>query len=140
MSRRRLAGAGWLTVALVAGCQTDPKGTVTLGADRPGSALRREEAPVPLDPDPGIVFPEALAAQRLGGSVLLRLFVDSVGKVLPESTSIQESSGYPALDSAAIGAAPRLRYAPALRDGVPVASPFLQPVTFRIPAAGGPTR
>jgi TonB family protein len=113
---------------------------MTLAPDRPASALRREEAPVPLDPLPPIQFPDGLAAQRLGGSVLLRLYVDSTGRVVPESTAIQESSGYPAFDSAAVEAAPRVRYAPALRDGVPVASPFLQPINFRTPARGGTPR
>lgn len=131
-----------MAIALVGlgGCRADRDGAVTLATDRPASALRREEAPVPLDPLPPIQFPEGLASQRLGGSVLLRLYVDSTGRVVPESTAIQESSGYPAFDSAAVEAAPRVRYAPALRDGVPVASPFLQPINFRTPARGGTPR
>ena len=34
--------------------------------------------------------------------MLLRLYVDSQGKLIPDSTRIAESSGYPALDSAAV--------------------------------------
>jgi protein TonB len=54
-----------------------------------------------------------------------------------DSTRVQESSGFPALDSSAVAAAPRLRYAPATRDGKPVAAPFTQPIIFRAPDRGG---
>jgi protein TonB len=63
--------------------------------------------------------------------------VDDSGRVVAESTRVQESSGYPALDSAALAAVPRLRYAPALRDGRPVATGFMQPFNFRAPPGGG---
>src|SRR5207247_10695513 len=65
------------------------------------------------------------------GDVTLRLFVDSTGKLLPESTRVAEPSGYPALDSAALAGATGLRFAPAKRHGVPVGTAFLQPVEFR---------
>ena len=72
----------------------------------------------------------------------LRLFVDSTGAVVPESTRVLESSGYPALDSAALAGARDLRYAPAKRRGIPVATSFVQPVQFRHPQGtvlrGGP--
>jgi TonB family protein len=63
--------------------------------------------------------------------VTLRLFVDSTGKLIPESTRVAETSGYPALDSAALNGAKTLRFAPAKRHGVAVATAFLQPVEFR---------
>jgi TonB family protein len=65
--------------------------------------------------------------------VLLRLYADSQGTLLPESTKVAESSGYPALDSAAMAGAPSLRFSPALRNGRPVAGAFLQPIHFRNP-------
>ena len=67
--------------------------------------------------------------------MLLRLYVDSAGHVLPDSTRIAESSGYPALDSAALVGAPELRFSPALHQGRPIAAPFIQPVLFRGPRA-----
>ena len=73
------------------------------------------------------------------GKVILRLYVDSTGAVVDDSTKIAESSGYPALDSAAVRAAPELRFSPALRNGQPVAALFLQPVQFRHPQAQGVT-
>jgi TonB family protein len=62
---------------------------------------------------------------------LLRLFVDSAGAIVPDSTRVAESSGYPALDSAALVGSPELRFSPALLKGRPVAAMFLQPVQFR---------
>lgn len=110
-----------------------------MSADRPASPIRRDEAPVPVNSDSPVLYPEAMASQELGGTVLLHLFVDSAGTVVKESTSVQESSGYPALDSAAVLGAPRLRYSPALRDNQPVAAHFLQPINFRPSGKRGTT-
>ena len=88
--------------------------------------------PIPLG-NPPVEYPPALFAQGIGGSVELLLFVDSTGVVLPESTRVQRSSGHLVLDSAALAAAPRLRYSPAMRNGRPVATSFLQPIHFRHP-------
>src|SRR6266436_5349871 len=109
------------------------------------------EAPVALNPDVPIAYPPALFERKVEGDVTLRLFVDSTGKLLPESTRVAEPSGYPALDSAALAGSTTLRFAPAKRHGVPVATEFLQPVEFRqvgttrtgavtLPQAPAPTR
>ena len=78
-------------------------------------------------------YPPALLAQGIEGRVLLRLYVDAPGRLMPDSTRIAESSGYPALDSAAL---PRRAAAP-LRAraarAAPVAPAFLQPIQFRNP-------
>ncbi len=89
------------------------------------------EAPVALNPNVPIAYPPALFDQKVEGDVTLRLFVDSTGKLIPESTRVTEPSGYPALDSAALAGASALRFAPAKRHGIPVATAFLQPVEFR---------
>ena len=115
----------------VFGCSRKPDSTVTLPAEAGTPAPRRDEAPVALDPETPVRYPMALYQQRISGTVLLRLFVDETGKVTPESTRVQESSGYPALDSAALAAAPRLHYAPALRNGIPVATLFTQPIHLK---------
>ncbi len=101
---------------------------------RTGGESSTESPPVALG-EPAVEYPPALFVQGISGSVELRLFVDSAGQVVPESTSIQRSSGYLALDSAALAAAPRLRYAPGRRAGRPVAMMFLQPVHFRHPGS-----
>jgi len=99
------------------------------------------EAPVALNPDVPIAYPAALFEQNIEGEVVLRLFADSTGRLIPESTRVAESSNYPALDSAALAGSARLRFAPAKRRGIPVATMFLQPVEFHHPgtAAGGNT-
>ena len=89
------------------------------------------EAPVALNPDVPIAYPPTLYEQKVEADVVLRLFVDSTGKLIPESTRVAEPSGYAALDSAAVAGAATLRFAPAKRHGVAVATAFLQPVEFR---------
>ena len=94
---------------------------------------------MPLNPNSPVDYPPALAAQGIEGTVLLRLMVDTNGTIVRDSTRVAESSGYPALDSAAIQAVPSLRYAPAERDGAKVAMAFLQPIYFRTPQGRGVT-
>lgn len=100
------------------------------------------EPPVAVNADAPVSYPPALFDQRIEGDVLLRLFVDSTGTVVPDSTRVLETSGYPALDSAALAGARELRYAPAKRRGIPVATSFVQPIQFRHPQGavlrGGP--
>ena len=95
------------------------------------AAPPESEAPVALNPEVPIAYPPALFEQKIEGDVTLRMFVDSTGKLIPESTRVAETSGYPALDSAALNGARTLRFAPAKRHGVAVATAFLQPVEFR---------
>jgi protein TonB len=88
-----------------------------------------------LNVEPPFRYPTELYARKVQGNVTLRLHVDSTGRVRPESTSIVSSSGYSALDSAAIRGAVALRFAPAMRDGHPVGRSIRFPVLFRHPAA-----
>ena len=128
----------WVTTACLAMACTKPdNGTVKLPAQTP--AVSGDEPPVMVSPESPVEYPPALFAQRIEGKVILRMFVDTAGTVVPESTRIAESSGYPLLDSAAIRASPNFRFAPALRNGEPVATLFLQPVHFRHPESGGLT-
>ena len=128
-----------ILLALLAACTGKGDGTVRLPS-RPVEAPRANELPpVPINPNSPVDYPPALAAQGIEGTVLLRLIVDTSGAIIRDSTRIAESSGYPALDSAAMQAAPSLRYAPAQRDGAKVAMAFLQPVYFRTPQGRGVT-
>jgi periplasmic protein TonB len=95
------------------------------------------EAPVALNADVPIAYPPALFEQNIEGDVVLRLFADSTGRLIPESTRVAESSGYPALDSAALAGSAKLRFAPARRRGIAVATSFLQPVEFHHPGTTG---
>ena len=131
--------ARWVLMGLaVSACGGDAAPQSTPSAVPPPEL----ETPVAVNADAPVSYPPALYDQRIEGDVLLRLYVDSTGAVVPESTRVLESSGYPALDSAALAGAHDLRYAPAKRRGIPVATSFVQPVQFRHPQGavlrGGP--
>ena len=129
----RLLGSVILVLALAA-CEQKDDGTMRF-VDRsaPTPVSPAEEPPVAINPVSPVRYPAALLEQGIEGQVLLRLYVDSVGRVIPDSTRIEESSGYPALDSAALVGSPELRFSPALHQGRPIAAPFIQPVQFRGP-------
>jgi TonB family protein len=124
-----------LLCLLAAACGRADDGTVRIvpGADTDAAPDASLQPPVALNPVSPVEYPRPLLDQGIEGRVLLRLYADSQGKLVPDSTRVAESSGYPALDSAAVEGAPSLRYSPALRRGRPVGGPFLQPVHFRNP-------
>lgn len=132
---KQALGAAALAFALLA-CEREDDGTMRLiDRDAPAPVFPAEEPPVAINPVSPVRYPEALLEQGIEGQVLLRLYVDTAGQVIPDSTRIAESSGYPALDSAALVASPELRFSPALHQGRPIAAPFIQPVQFRGPRA-----
>jgi len=135
--RRRQGLAGAMLVALVA-CGKQDGSVVRLPATPP-AANRHDAPPVAINAEPPVEYPPALFEQGIEGDVVLRLHTDEHGQVAAESTRIAESSGYPALDSAALKGARLFRFAPALRNGSPVAATFLQPVHFRHPQGAGTT-
>jgi TonB family protein len=94
-----------------------------------------DSLPVMQNAEPPFKYPPALYAQKVQGNVTLRIHIDSAGQVRPESTSVVESSGYPALDSAAALGARALRFRPAFSKGSPLAISVLFPVYFRHPEA-----
>jgi TonB family protein len=67
--------------------------------------------------------------------VTLRIYIDAIGRVHPESTQVVESSGVPAFDSAAVSGVRELQFTPAKRKGTAVAVAVLFPVYFRHPQA-----
>lgn len=122
-----------ILLALLA-CEPRDDGIVRLADKVPAPPpTPAEEPPVAINPVSPVRYPPALLSQGIEGRVVLRLFVDSVGNLIPDSTRIAESSGYPALDSAALAGSAELRFSPALHQGRPIAAPFLQPVHFRSP-------
>ena len=128
--------SGWLAAMMIAcaGCftESDTKAmTETFEIIR----TRPDRMPVMLNPRPPFEYPRALLAKKIQGNVLLRLHIDSTGKLVPDSTKIIESSGQPELDSAALRGVPKLRFQPASRKGVPLRTSFLFPVFFRAPGA-----
>jgi protein TonB len=98
-------------------------------------AAHPDEPPRVLNTDLPFRYPAALYARRAQGNVTLRLFVDTTGQVRADSTRIEESSGYAALDSAAVKGSQELRFVPAKLHGEPLAATVLFPVYFRHPEA-----
>jgi TonB family protein len=96
---------------------------------------RPDELPVMLNPEPPFRYPAALYARRMQGNVTLCIFIDRDGHVRPESTRVEESSGYSSLDSSAVTGSQELHFVPAKLSGEPVAVSILFPVFFRHPEA-----
>lgn len=128
---RRLFCAIGLLAIIGCGGSSQQSGDNAAGQSSQAAAPPESEAPVAINPEMPIAYPPTLYEQKVEADVVLRLFVDSTGKLLPESTRVAEPSGYAALDSAAVAGAAALRFAPAKRRGVAVATAFLQPVEFR---------
>ena len=130
----RMAAGAVILGMVLGGCTSRDDGTVALGNEPPAAVDEPVDLPpVAINPVSPMIYPPALLEQGIEGRVLLRLYVDAQGKLVGDSTRIAESSGYPALDSAAVQGALSLRFSPALRRGRPVSAPFLQPVHFRNP-------
>lgn len=91
--------------------------------------------PALQNPELPFRYPPGLYDQRVQANVTLRLHIDSLGRVLPESTQVAEPSGHRQLDSAAMSGARELRFTPARRDGRPIAVTALFPIYFRHPEA-----
>ena len=128
-----------LTLGILAlcGCSRPDEGTLKVADPSvPSLVTPAEEPPVAINPLSPVRYPRGLLEQGIEGRVLLLLFADSLGNLVPDSTRIAESSGYPALDSAALVGAPHLRFSPALHQGHPISTPFIQPIHFRNPRAG----
>ena len=81
------------------------------------------------------VYPTALFAAGIEGDVGLRLYVDSLGLVVQDSTTVAEPSGHPEFDSAAVAGAPYLEFQPARHEGSRIGKTVVLPVKFRLPPA-----
>ncbi len=79
------------------------------------------------------LFRAPLASQRLGehGRVLLSVTVGVNG--FASSVAVLEGSGFPRLDNAAIAGAKKLKFRPAMRNGVPVEWTYKLPVNYSEP-------
>jgi protein TonB len=98
-------------------------------------AARPDEKPRMLNTEVPFHYPPALYERKVQGNVTLYLHIDRDGQVRPDSTRIEESSGYAALDSAAVLGSQELRFVPAKLRGEPMGVSILFPVYFRHPEA-----
>ncbi|HJU65363.1 MAG TPA: energy transducer TonB [Gemmatimonadaceae bacterium] len=100
-----------------------------------GEGARPDSMPRMLNAELPFRIPQALYERGVQGNVTLRIFIDTAGLVVPESTSVDQSSGHPSLDSAAVKGSEELRFAPATLHGRPVGLSLKLPVYFRHPDA-----
>lgn len=96
---------------------------------------RPDEQPVMVNQELPFRYPPPLYARKVQGNVTLRLFIDRDGRVTPDSTRVEESSGYVSLDSAAVKGSQELYFIPAKLHGEPIGVVVLFPVYFRHPEA-----
>src|SRR5262245_12058353 len=90
-------------LAVIAGCRsTDVPPRAPRSYD-PGP--RPDEMPALLNTELPFRYPAALYARKVQGNVTLRLYIERDGRVTADSTRVDESSGHPLLDSAAMNGA-----------------------------------
>lgn len=122
-----------LTTALIVACGRGDVSPRVPATRDPGP--RPDEMPSLLNAELPFRYPASLYTRRVQGNVTLRLVIDRDGRVTADSTTVEEPSGYPALDTAALRGAPELRFVPAKVHGDPIAVSILFPVYFRHPEA-----
>jgi TonB family protein len=76
-------------------------------------------------------YPRELKDARVGGDVNVWLFIDTNGVV--QSTRIETSSGYSALDQAALNVARAIQFTPAMNMDRTVPVWILIPISFQVP-------
>jgi TonB family protein len=128
-----IAGTAALIVAGLTACVTKDDAKKMVEALQESQPSRPDVLPVMLNREIPLRYPPALYSRKAQGNVTLRIFIDSAGRVHPESTVVAESSGEPAFDSAAVAGVKGLHFLPAQRRGVPVGVSILFPVFFRHP-------
>ncbi len=134
MSRRMLECVLVCCGAILAGCGDSSRMQRVAQAFRTGE-VRPDELPRLVTADLPFRYPALMYARRAQGNVMLHLYVDRDGLVRRDSTRIEETSGYPALDSAALRGSVDLRFVPAKLRGDPMGITVLFPVDFRHPEA-----
>jgi hypothetical protein len=106
--------------------------------DRLRGAEEVVELPALLTTELPFRYPPDLFAQQVPGDVTLRLFIDSLGLVVPESTLVAEPAVHSGFDSAAVEGATRLVFRPARRGERRIGYAVLFPIKFRVPAGVSP--
>ena len=87
-------------------------------------------SPVPIE-SPSPRYPRSALRRGESGEVQLRIEVDPRG--VPSQVDVASSSGSRDLDRAAVAAARRWRFRPAMRDGAPVSGVVNVPIAFSSP-------
>ena len=120
-----------LAILLLAGCKKGEGSGVSFQT----VGRQPDVAPMMLNKELPFRYPPALYAQKVQGNVTLRIFIDREGAIVNDSTRIAETSGFTALDSAAMKGSRELKFESAKTQGVAVPVSILLPVYFRHPDA-----
>jgi TonB family protein len=129
----RLVLSSALLAFVVAGCGKGESSPRVPPPRDPGP--RPDEMPALLNAELPFRYPAALYARKVQGNVTLRLYIDRDGRVLADSTQVDEPSGFPALDTAALKGSRELHFVPAKLRGEAIPISILFPVYFRHPEA-----
>jgi TonB family protein len=133
MSRRTFLVLALLPACALSACRKgDGKAAFDASTARPDVLPTIQNANLPFR------YPPALYAEKVQGNVMLRLFVDTNGDVVSDSTKVVETSRVALLDTAAVKGSRELHFVPAKLRGAPVAVSILFPVYFRHPEAPPP--
>jgi len=119
---RLVIGGALVLLALLAGCDG--------GGPPDTSMMVAPTQPVALDTPPP-AYPPELACFDKGGTVGLLLEISIDGS--PVNIRVENSSGHPQLDQAALDAVKTWRFRPATRNGAPVQTDLRVPVTCNPP-------
>jgi len=123
-----------ICVALaLAACVTQDDAKKAIDALSEAKSTMPDQLPVMQNQKVPFHYPDALVASGARDSVILRIFIDSLGAVRPESTRLERPSHYPALDTAALVGARDLVFTPARRQGHPMPVSIKLPVEFNPP-------
>jgi periplasmic protein TonB len=133
MIRNRSMPWAVVVLALGAACNKDAPQKVAQAFQAAASAP--DEVPKMINTDLPFRYPAPLYARKVQGNVTLRLHLDRDGSVVADSTRVEEPSGFPGLDSAALNGSRELRFIPAKLKGEAMPVTILFPVYFRHPEA-----
>ena len=108
----------------------------SLGGLKVGASGSAFHVPVMQNDRPPFEYPRQAWEEGVGGETRLRIRIARDGSV--DTAYVVQSSGHPALDSAALAGARELRYRPARRGGDPIAVWAVLPVRYPMPARDRP--
>ncbi|HZS57826.1 MAG TPA: energy transducer TonB [Gemmatimonadaceae bacterium] len=125
----------WPFVAALAitACVTKDDAKKAIDALSDAKAPMPDQLPVMQNAKVPFHYPDVLVSTGAKDSVVLRIFIDTLGAVRPESTRVEQKSHYPQLDTAALSGAKDLVFTPAKKQGRPMAVSIKLPVQFNPP-------
>ncbi len=124
---------GLLVLLALGACVSKDDAKKAIDALAESKTVVPDQLPLMQNTTPPFRYPEALVASGARDTVVLRIFIDSLGAVRPESTRLDHPSHYPALDTAALAGANALTFSPARRQGRAMAVSIKLPVQFNPP-------